>query len=336
MHGLHHGSGHFVLVWFSCLIQGRKPAPDVWLYRVKLPTFSYMPAYWFGDVEGGTCHPFSGDARQVADRIRTIHTTMDSFEPLDWETSVSCGFCRDRQEYISRLREACFAAAEQDIRQQYAGKDTELLHMVRTLDEMDSVINLLSERAVEWYQIRQPSFSRKYRRTPSHLMIRKIREKNRGALGAVAAQIEALSEARTNLAKDVSSRANRVLPNTSALIGGLVAARLMAQAGGLTQLSRLPASVIQVLGAKTALFAHIRSHTPPPKHGVIFQHRRVHNAPREVRGKVSRVLAGKLAIAAKLDMFRGVLVPEFVEQAQAKIDAALEKVPDANARGESS
>ncbi len=281
-----------------------------------------MPAYWFGDVETGTCTPFSGDARGIAGRVRAIRTSMDTFVPLNWEQAVSCGVCHDRVEYLAKLREVCFAAAERDIREQYAGKDTELLHMVRTLDEMDTVINLLSERVMEWNQIRQPSFSRKYRRTPSHLMVRKIREKSRGALGNVAGQIETLSASRTDLAKEVSSRANRVLPNTSALIGGLVAARLMAQAGGLLQLSRLPASAIQVLGAKTALFAHIRTHTPSPKHGIIFQHRRVHNAPRAVRGRVSRVLAGKLAIAARLDQYRGVADPEFLERAQAKIDAA--------------
>ncbi len=281
-----------------------------------------MPAYWFGDVEGGSCTPFSGNAREIAERARALRISMEDFEPLNWELAVSCGICHDRAEYLAKLREACFFAAERDIREQYAGKDTELLHMVRTLDEMDTVINLLSERVVEWYQIRQPAFSRKYRRTPSNLMVRKIREKNRGALGNVAGQVESLSAARTDLAREVSSRANRVLPNTSALIGGLVAARLMAEAGGLLPLARLPASTIQVLGAKTALFAHIRTHTPSPKHGVIFQHRRVHNAPRAVRGRVSRVLAGKLAIAARLDHYRGVAVPEFLERAQEKIDAA--------------
>jgi nucleolar protein 56 len=110
------------------------------------------------------------------------------------------------------------------------------------------------------------------------------------------------------------------MPNTSALIGGLVAARLMAQAGGLLLLSRLPASAIQVLGARTALFAHLKTHTPSPKHGIIFQHRRVHNAPRDVRGRVARVLAGKLAIAARLDYFRGVADPGFLADAQERID----------------
>jgi nucleolar protein 56 len=40
-----------------------------------------------------------------------------------------------------------------------------------------------------------------------------------------------------------------------------------------------------------------------------------------VRGKVSRVLAGKLAIAARLDFFRGVIAPDFLDAAQERIDA---------------
>jgi nucleolar protein 56 len=174
----------------------------------------------------------------------------------------------------------------------------------------------------EWYQTRYPAFSRKYRRTSAHTLVRTIHQKSRGALGKVAGEVEALSSTRLALAKEVSARANEVMPNTSALIGGLVAARLMAQAGGLAPLARLPASAIQVIGAKTALFAHIRTHTPPPKHGIIFQHRRVHNAPKQIRGKVARVLAGKLAIAARIDLYRGVAATEFLESAQARIDAA--------------
>ncbi len=278
-----------------------------------------MLSYWFGDVEGGRCTPSGGDALAKADRVRTI-TRMDTFAPPDWELAVACGACRDRADYIVKLREVCFAAAERDIRQQYSGKDAELLQMVRTLDEMDTVINLLTERAVEWYQIRHPAFTRKYRKTPAHILVKNIREKSRGALSFVAGEIERLSATRTELAKVVSGRANDVMPNTSALIGGLVAARLMSHAGGLSDLSRMPASAIQVLGARTALFAHLRTKSPSPKHGIIFQHRRVHNAPRECRGKVARVLAGKLAIAAKIDQYRGVADPVFLESAQSRID----------------
>jgi nucleolar protein 56 len=281
-----------------------------------------MQSYWFGDVGDGHCLPFTGDLKAMVSRILSLSTQLDTFTPPDWQQAVSCGFCSDRADYLARLQAVCIAAAERSVREHYAGKDAELLQMVRTLDEMDTVINLLSERAADWYMVRHPAFSRKYRRTPAHILVRTIRENSRGGLGKVAGEIEQLADTRTALAKEVSARANDVMPNTSALIGGLVAARLMAHAGGLLPLSRLPASAIQVLGARTALFAHLKTHTPSPKHGIIFQHRRVHNAPRDIRGRVARVLAGKLAIAARLDYFRGVAVPEFLEQAQNRIDMA--------------
>jgi nucleolar protein 56 len=122
--------------------------------------------------------------------------------------------------------------------------------------------------------------------------------------------------------REVSAMADEVMPNVSALIGGLVAARLLSRAGGLPALARMPGSTIQVLGSEQALFSHLRGGSPPPKHGIIFQHRRVHNAPKEVRGRVARVLAAKLAIAARLDHYRGEAVPSFIEEAQARIDEA--------------
>lgn len=285
-----------------------------------------MQSCWFGDIEAGICTPFTGDTTAIARRVREIRTSMDTFVPIDWHLAVSCGICHDRAGYLSLLQKVCIAGSEQAVREQYAAKDVELLQMTRTLDEMDSVINVLSERVADWYQIRHPSFSRKYRRTPAHVLVKSISERNRerggggGALGKIAREITSLSDARTALAKEVSARAGEVMPNTSALIGGLVAARLLSNAGGLKELSRLPASAIQVLGARTALFAHIRTNAPSPKHGIIFQHRRVHNAPREERGKVARVLAGKLAIAARLDFYRGCAVPSFLDDAQERID----------------
>jgi nucleolar protein 56 len=284
-----------------------------------------MQSCWFGDVDDGKCIPFSGDAAAYARRVREIRTNMDAFIPPAWQQAVACGICSDREEYLSLLQSVCISGSEQAVREQYAAKDVELLQMVRTLDEMDKVINILSERIADWYQIRHPSFSRKYRRTPAHVLVKSVSERSKGrggALGKVAVGITSLSDTRLALAKEVSARACEVMPNTSALIGGLVAARLLSHAGGLKELSRMPASTIQVIGAKTALFMHIRTRAPAPKHGIIFQHRRVHNAPREVRGKVARVLAGKLAIAARLDFYRGCAVPEFIEDAQACIDRA--------------
>jgi len=281
-----------------------------------------MHSYWFGDVEDGKCHPCSGDTALIAERLLSLHPSLYQFILLDWRMALDCGFCCNRADYLSKMRDVCVLVAKSRIREKYRQKDTELLEMVRTLDELDTVINLLTERVMEWYQIRQPAYSRKYRRTPVHSLVRMIAQRSGGGLGRVTGDIERLSETRTVLAREVSARADEVMPNCSALIGGLVAARLLLQAGGLEPLARLPGSAIQVLGARTALFSHLRAHTPAPKHGIIFQHRRVHNAPRQVRGRVSRVLAAKLAIAARLDLYRGVAVPAFIEQAQVRIDTA--------------
>ena len=104
---------------------------------------------------------------------------MDAFIPPDWQQAVACGVCRDRAEYLFLLQNVCIAGSEQAVREQYAAKDVELLQMVRTLDEMDTVINVLSERVADWYQIRHPSFSLKYRRTPAHMLVKSIGERNR-------------------------------------------------------------------------------------------------------------------------------------------------------------
>jgi nucleolar protein 56 len=279
-----------------------------------------MQHYWFGDVEGGACTPAQGDLEALAARLATLRIAMESFVPLSWQDAVACGVCADRQEYLDRLRALCTRQAEAQISAYYQQSDIELLQMVRMLDEMDTVINLLTERATEWYIVRNPGFSRKYRAIGAKKMLSIIKKDRASPLGRLAGEIERVASERTRLMREVSTRADAVAPNCSALVGGLVAARLISRAGGLAQLARLPASTIQVLGAENALFTHLRSGTPSPKHGIIFQHRRVHNAPRSTRGRVARALASKLGIAARIDYFRGEMSPEFLEKAQRRID----------------
>ncbi len=281
-----------------------------------------LQRYWFGDVDEGGCRAAGTDPAALARWVDDIRTSMESYVPIDWEVARDCGVARTREEYIDLLRLVCIARAREKIAVSYQARDVELLQMVRMLDELDNIINLLSERAAEWYQVTTPSFSRKYRSLPAKKMLDLIRRGARGGLLDVAGEIERLVATRSRLMREVSARADEVLPNTSALIGGLVAARLISRAGGLFALAKMPGSAIQVLGSERALFSHLRGGTPPPKHGIIFQHRRVHNAPRDVRGRVARVLAAKLAIAARLDYYRGEAVPEFLKDAQAKIDGA--------------
>lgn len=282
-----------------------------------------LQRYWFGDIdEDGCCRAAGTDPAALAERVSSLSTDMESYTPINWEVARDCGVVRTRDEYVALLRSVCMILARQKIARSYQERDVALLQMVRMLDEVDNVINLLSERAAEWYQVTDPSFSRKYRSLPAKKMLDMIRRGADGGLAEVAAEIERLTEVRRRLMREVSAMADEVMPNVSALIGGLVAARLLSRAGGLPALARMPGSTIQVLGSEQALFSHLRGGSPPPKHGIIFQHRRVHNAPKEVRGRVARVLAEKLAIAARLDHYRGEAVPSFIEEAQARIDEA--------------
>lgn len=248
---------------------------------------------------------------------------MDSWVPGIWEDAVLCGAATDRADYLARLHRVASRLAARRVSAALRRPDVELAQMVRALDGIDEAINLLTERAVEWYATQDPAFTRKHAGMPARRLVATIATRARGPLAPLLAEIEGLAAARTALAREVTRAADRVVPNCSALVGGLVAARLLAAAGSLDALARLPGSGLQVLGARTALFSHIRAGTPPPKHGLIFQHRRVHGAPPALRGRVARVLAARLAIAARIDRYRGEADLAFIEAANARIDGVV-------------
>jgi nucleolar protein 56 len=110
---------------------------------------------------------------------------------------------------------------------------------------------------------------------------------------------------RHSLERYVNTMMEDIAPNICVLAGPLLGGRLIALAGGLTNLAKMPASTVQVLGAEKALFRALRSGARPPKHGIIFQHSLLHDSKRGQRGKVARALAGKLTIAARVDGFSG-------------------------------
>jgi nucleolar protein 56 len=281
-----------------------------------------MRSYWFGDVEAGGCTRAGGDTAALVDRLNSLSTCPDDIIPPDWRMACECGAVKDRAGYLEKLREICLHVARNRIAGSFREKDTELIQMVMALEGMDQAVNQLAERLADWYRILHPEKGWKYLPRDSRKVLARIEEDSGGSMKELLDGILKLREVRTRLAREIGERAAVILPNCTSLVGGLVAARIMTLAGGLSRLSRLPASSIQVLGAKGALFSHLTRGTPPPKHGIIFQHQRVHNAPRETRGKVARVLAGRLAIAARLDHYRGALDPGFIEVADRMIESA--------------
>jgi nucleolar protein 56 len=190
-----------------------------------------------------------------------------------------------------------------------------LIPMVRMLDQIDEAVNLLTERATDWYMAIHPGFHRKSTRVRGMALIDLLRKDACGPLLSVLEEIDRLTDQRGMLTREIAGYADKVLPNSSALVGGLVASRLAAEAGGIRELAMMPASSLQVLGSRKALFAHLATGSPPPKHGVVFQHGRVHGSRKERRGRVARVLSGKLGIAARIDYYRKELDPAFIRNA---------------------
>jgi nucleolar protein 56 len=127
-----------------------------------------------------------------------------------------------------------------------------------------------------------------------------------------------LYELRKEMESYLDKTMEEVAPNTRALVGSLLGARLIAIAGSLRNLAMRPASTIQVLGAEKALFRSLKTGARPPKHGLIFQAALLHDAKRWQRGKIARALAGKLSIAARADAFGGNFIGE-------RLNAALDK-----------
>jgi len=274
-----------------------------------------MQRYWFGDVADGTCSRADGDAAALTDRIATLSTGMDAFIPLRWELAVRCGVISDRAGYLALLRQVTMLLAERKIHAWYGRGDTLLIQKVRMLEDLDRAANLVAERFGEWDRVLHPGPGLEIREPSPRRALEQARGQAEGARAAVIASVDGLAAARGALVEEVTAGAREVLPNCTDLVGGLVAARLLSAAGSLDALARLPAASLQVLGARAALFAHVRTGSPPPKHGILYQHHRVHNAPRNLRGKVARTLAARLAIAARLDCYRGVRDEEFLKAA---------------------
>ena len=216
------------------------------------------------------------------------------------------------------LHAAMLALAKRKMRKA-VGPDDHLHQAVGAMDDLQETENLLLERLREWYGLHFPELARTVDDREFVELIAThgsreampldatesvgapIGEPERRSVMAMAALLRDVDARRREVEGYVERTATDRAPNVSALTGPLLAARLLSLAGGVDALGRLPASTVQLLGAERALFRHLKEHTRPPKHGVLFQHPLVHRAPPWQRGAVARAFAGKIAIAARAD-----------------------------------
>merc|ERR1711879_646617 len=113
-----------------------------------------------------------------------------------------------------------------------------------------------------------------------------------------------MAETRDLLQKYLDLRMGELAPNMTEIIGPNVGAKLIAHCGSLIKLAKFPASTIQVLGAEKALFRALKARSgKTPKYGLIFGSSWISRAKDKDKGRMSRVLSNKLAMAARIDSF---------------------------------
>lgn len=84
-------------------------------------------------------------------------------------------------------------------------------------------------------------------------------------ISAFATRVVSISEYRKSLISYLTEKMNLVAPSLTALLGERIGARLISHAGSLTNLSKYPASTVQILGAEKALFRALKTKGNTPK-----------------------------------------------------------------------
>lgn len=254
---------------------------------------------WFAGLEPGS-----------ADGAREAIDSGGADAPAAWpEQAVDAGFADSVADYYELLHEATLSATRATVVDREQADDKQLLHAIRAMDDADRTANELAERLNEWAGTLFAEAATGIdaaravadRKPTTPLETRVI---------SLADRIVDLSAEAEELRTFIQQQAPAVAPNLSEMAGPVLAARLIALAGGLEQLAKKPSGTVQVLGAEDALFAHLAGRGSSPKHGIIYTHEYVSGTRPEDRGSAARAFAGKLSIAARIDHYSGERRPE--------------------------
>lgn len=221
--------------------------------------------------------------------------------------------------------------------------DNMIIQAINLVDQLDKDINTFSMRIREWYGYHFPELIKIVSDNNMYAKVVKITKNRKEMTDDLVTQIEevvmdsakaqaVIDASKSSMGMDISpidliniqmfasrvtdmfdyrkrlheylrSKIDQVAPNLSGLIGDQVAARLISHAGSLTNLAKYPASTIQILGAEKALFRALKTKSNTPKYGLIFHSSFIGRAATANKGRISRYLANKCAIASRIDCF---------------------------------
>jgi len=241
--------------------------------------------------------------------------------------------------------------------------DNMIIQSIAILDQLDKDINTFSMRCREWYSWHFPELSKivadqktfarlaKFIQNKASLSeesldglteitgdsekAREIFEAAKASMGTDISEIDMiniekfsdrvidLTDYREKLHSYLVKKMSDVAPNLSALIGEQVAARLISHAGSLTNLAKMPASTVQILGAEKALFRALKTRGNTPKYGLIYHSSFIGRAGTKNKGRISRYLANKCSVASRIDTFLEGNTSKFGEHMKEQVEERL-------------
>ncbi|XP_020772784.1 nucleolar protein 58 [Boleophthalmus pectinirostris] len=145
-------------------------------------------------------------------------------------------------------------------------------------------------------------------------------------------QVIEITEYRVQLYDYLKNRMMAIAPNLTVMVGELVGARLISHAGSLLNLAKHPASTVQILGAEKALFRALKTRKDTPKYGLIYHASLVGQTTAKNKGKISRMLAAKTALAIRYDALGEDTNAEMGVENRAKLEARLRQLEEKGIR----
>ena len=231
------------------------------------------------------------------------------------------------------------------IKKESSSQDKHLIQAVNSIEEIDETISKLIERIREWYALYFPEMdiiknNETYiklisqNKTKEEIIKAKpdafphsiidleddIDSEDLEIMNNYANSIYELQKSRKNIEEYIDHKMNSIAPNLRLLVGPTLGAKLISHAGGIKRLAMYPSSTVQIMGAEKALFRHLKSGDRPPKYGLIYQHPQVRGAKWWNRGKIARMLAGKISLAVRRDVFTKTINENVADEFKEKVE----------------
>ncbi|MCD6576123.1 MAG: hypothetical protein J7K73_03110 [Nanoarchaeota archaeon] len=213
-------------------------------------------------------------------------------------------------------------------------KDKLIIQSINMLEELNKVINILYEKLREWYGTYWPEKVEQVKTIEEFIRIVGMKregqsmgfdfeEEDLEIVKSFGEELKSLLSLREKISHYIEKIMTETAPNLTKVAGPIIGAKLIAIAGGLDKLAKMPSSTIQVLGAEKALFRHIRRGTKPPKYGVLLSHDLMRKVKQKNRGKLARILASKISIATRVDYYskgRDIIWKGLIEDINKKLE----------------